>query len=72
MAKGEAYTTLEIKLNLVRPITTDTGPVPAEGRIMHRGRTAATAEGTGATKPASCTPTPRRRAWSFRRSPVAA
>jgi uncharacterized protein (TIGR00369 family) len=45
MAKGEAYTTLEIKLNLVRPLTDKTGPVAAEGRVLHRGRTMATAEG---------------------------
>jgi uncharacterized protein (TIGR00369 family) len=45
MAKGEAWTTLELKLNLVRPITKDTGPVRAEGRIIHRGRTVATSEG---------------------------
>jgi uncharacterized protein (TIGR00369 family) len=44
--KGEAWTTLELKLNLVRPISKDTGPVRAEGRIIHRGRTVATAEGT--------------------------
>lgn len=43
--KGEAYTTLEIKVNLVRPLTSDTGPVRAEGRILHRGRTVGTAEG---------------------------
>jgi uncharacterized protein (TIGR00369 family) len=45
MAKGEAWTTLELKLNLVRPIGKDTGPVRTEGRILHRGRTVATAEG---------------------------
>jgi uncharacterized protein (TIGR00369 family) len=45
IAKGEAYTTLELKLNLVRPITEKTGPVAAEGRVLHRGRTMATAEG---------------------------
>jgi len=44
-AKGEAWTTLELKFNLVRPITKDTGPVRAEGRIIHRGRTVATSEG---------------------------
>ncbi len=43
--KGDAYTTLEIKVNLVRPLTRDTGPVRAEGRILHRGRTVGTAEG---------------------------
>ncbi len=45
LAKGETYTTLEVKLNLVRPLTSDTGPVLAEGRIIHRGRTVATSEG---------------------------
>jgi uncharacterized protein (TIGR00369 family) len=45
LAKGEAYTTLELKLNLVRPLTDKTGPVRAEGRVVHRGRTVATAEG---------------------------
>jgi uncharacterized protein (TIGR00369 family) len=44
--KGEAWTTLELKLNLVRPINKDTGTVLAEGRIIHRGRTVATADGT--------------------------
>jgi uncharacterized protein (TIGR00369 family) len=46
LAKGEAWTTLELKLNFVRPISKDTGTVEAEGRIIHRGRTVATAEGS--------------------------
>jgi uncharacterized protein (TIGR00369 family) len=46
MAKGEAWTTLELKLNLVRPISKDTGVLRAEGRIIHRGRTVATSEGS--------------------------
>jgi uncharacterized protein (TIGR00369 family) len=45
LAKGETYTTLELKLNLVRALTQETGPVRAEGHIIHRGRTTATAEG---------------------------
>jgi uncharacterized protein (TIGR00369 family) len=45
MAKGEGYTTLEIKVNLVRAITKDTGLIRATGRLIHRGRTTATAEG---------------------------
>ena len=45
IAKGEAWTTLELKFNLVRPLNKDTGPVRAEGRIVHRGRTLATSEG---------------------------
>jgi uncharacterized protein (TIGR00369 family) len=43
--KGDAWTTLELKINYVRPLTKDTGPVRAEGRIIHRGRTMATSEG---------------------------
>ena len=45
IAKGDAWTTLELKFNLVRPLSKDTGPVRAEGRIVHRGRTVATSEG---------------------------
>jgi uncharacterized protein (TIGR00369 family) len=45
LAKGEIYTTLEIKVNLVRAITADTGLVRATGRLIHRGRTTATSEG---------------------------
>jgi uncharacterized protein (TIGR00369 family) len=46
LAKGEAYTTLELKINLTRALTDKVGPVRAEGRIIHRGRQIATAEGT--------------------------
>jgi uncharacterized protein (TIGR00369 family) len=45
LANGEAWTTLELKFNLVRPLTKDTGPVRSEGRVIHRGRTVATSEG---------------------------
>jgi uncharacterized protein (TIGR00369 family) len=45
LAKGEAFTTLEFKINLVRALTDRTGPVRAEARILHRGRTVATSEG---------------------------
>ncbi len=44
LQQGEAYTTLELKVNLVRAITKDTGRVTAEGRIVHRGRTVGTAD----------------------------
>jgi uncharacterized protein (TIGR00369 family) len=45
LLKGDAWTTLELKLNFVRGLSKDSGPVRAEGRIVHRGRTVATAEG---------------------------
>ena len=45
MGVGERYTTLEVKVNLVRAITKETGLVRATGRLIHRGRTTATAEG---------------------------
>lgn len=38
------YTTLEIKVNYVRPITAETGRVRAEGTVLHRGRRTATSE----------------------------
>ena len=45
LLKGDTWTTLELKLNYVRPISKDTGLVRAEGRIIHRGRTVATSQG---------------------------
>jgi uncharacterized protein (TIGR00369 family) len=45
LSEGIGYTTLETKFNLVRPITAATGTVYAEGKVVHRGRTVATAEG---------------------------
>ena len=44
LQKGEAYTTAEFKVNLIRPITPNTGEVVCEGRIVHRGRTTAVSE----------------------------
>jgi uncharacterized protein (TIGR00369 family) len=41
---GIVYATLEINVNLVRPITAETGPVRAEGSLLHRGRRTATSE----------------------------
>lgn len=45
LRKGQGYTTSELKVNLVRPLSDKTGPVRAEGRIIHPGRQIATAEG---------------------------
>jgi uncharacterized protein (TIGR00369 family) len=42
---GRAYTTLEVKFNLVRSVGTDVPLVRAEGRLVHGGRQVATAEG---------------------------
>ena len=41
---GKAYTTLELKVNLVRAIRPDTGRVRAEGRVIHVGGQTATAD----------------------------
>jgi uncharacterized protein (TIGR00369 family) len=41
---GEAYTTAEFKVNLIRPISPQTGEVVCEGRVVHRGRTLAVSE----------------------------
>ena len=42
---GVGYTTLELKVNLVRALTTDTGMLRCEGRILHKGARTATSEG---------------------------
>ena len=42
---GKAYTTLELKLNIVRALTDDVPLVRAEGKLVHAGRQVATAEG---------------------------
>jgi acyl-CoA thioesterase len=42
---GAGYTTLELKVNFTRPITSTTGLILCEGTIVHRGSRVATAEG---------------------------
>ena len=44
LAADEAYTTLTLEVKLVRPITSATGRVRAEGTVTYRGRRQATAE----------------------------
>jgi len=43
--KGIGQTTLEFKISLVRPITTETGEIRAEGVVLSHGRRIGTAEG---------------------------
>jgi uncharacterized protein (TIGR00369 family) len=42
---GTGQTTIEFKLNFIRPMSARTGEVRGEGRVVHAGRTIATAEG---------------------------
>ena len=42
---GKGYTTLELKVNMLRPLTDAVPLVRAEGRVIHAGRQVATAEG---------------------------
>jgi uncharacterized protein (TIGR00369 family) len=42
---GQACTSVELKINFVRPVSEATGPVRAEGRVIHAGKTISTAEG---------------------------
>ena len=42
---GKVYTTLELKLNIVRALTDAVPLVRAEGKLIHAGRQVATAEG---------------------------
>jgi uncharacterized protein (TIGR00369 family) len=45
LAAGQGYTTVEMKLNFVRPILPNRGKVTCEGTLIHRGGTLATSEG---------------------------
>lgn len=42
---GCAQTTIEFKLNFIRPMSAQTGEVRGEGRVVHSGQKIATAEG---------------------------
>lgn len=42
---GAGYTTLEIKVNFIRPMTAETGAVRCEAKLVHLGGRTATAEG---------------------------
>jgi uncharacterized protein (TIGR00369 family) len=42
---GKGYTTLEVKVNMLRPLTDAVELVRAEGKVIHAGRQVATAEG---------------------------
>ncbi len=42
---GQAYTTVEMKLNFVRPVLPSSGRLTCEGVVIHRGGTLATSEG---------------------------
>jgi uncharacterized protein (TIGR00369 family) len=41
---GTGYTTTDVQVRFVRPITRDTGRIECVGEVVHRGRTMATAE----------------------------
>ncbi len=44
LAAGQSYTTLEFKVNFVRPVLNTTGEVRAVGTLIHLGKRSATAE----------------------------
>ena len=45
LAAGDFYTTLELKVNYLRPLTIDTGTVRAIAKTVHIGRSTALVEG---------------------------
>ena len=45
LAAGKAYTTIDLAISLVRPLTDRTGRVRCEARVIHTGGTIVTAEG---------------------------
>lgn len=46
IAPGEGYTTVDLNIKYVRAVTPDTGPLTCSARIVHRGRSIATADAT--------------------------
>ncbi|WP_137820790.1 PaaI family thioesterase [Pseudomonas sp. D(2018)] len=45
LERGQGYTTTDLRISYIRALTAKTGPVRAEGRIIHVGRSTALAEG---------------------------
>ncbi|MBL8512302.1 MAG: PaaI family thioesterase [Betaproteobacteria bacterium] len=45
LTRAQTFTTLEIKIQYLRAITTQTGEVQATGKLLHAGRRVAAAEG---------------------------
>lgn len=45
LARGQGYTTTDLRVSYLRALTANTGPIRAEGRVIHLGRSTAIAEG---------------------------
>lgn len=45
LKKGQGYTTLDLRISYVRALNSASGPVRAEGKIVHLGRSTALAQG---------------------------
>jgi uncharacterized protein (TIGR00369 family) len=45
LEEGENFTTAELKVNYLRAVTSESGPLTCTGRVVHRGRQIAVAEG---------------------------
>ncbi|MFJ3481801.1 PaaI family thioesterase [Pseudomonas sp. NPDC090202] len=45
LQKGQGYTTLDLRISYIRALTDKTGPIRAEGTVVHLGRSTALAEG---------------------------
>jgi uncharacterized protein (TIGR00369 family) len=45
MPPGRRFTTLELKINLTRPLTSEVGPLRCEAKVVHLGSRTATSEG---------------------------
>ncbi|HYM49365.1 MAG TPA: alpha/beta fold hydrolase [Candidatus Limnocylindrales bacterium] len=44
LGEGETFTTVELKVNFLRAVTTDLGPLHCDGRVIQRGRQVVVAE----------------------------
>ena len=55
MPPGRIFTTLEMKINFVRPLRRETGEVLCEAHVIHLGGRTATADGRIVDRRALCT-----------------
>lgn len=66
LPQGTAYTSLDLTVKFLRPITVDTGPVRAIGTVVNRGAKRPLPRRSCSTRRTDCSPTPPAAACSSR------
>ena len=60
---GQAYKTVDMTINFVRPVFEKTGKLRCDGKIIHAGDASRLPKAACGTGPAHSSPTVARRAW---------